>query len=108
MKLKLLIVALAALVSNAEAAPGNTNAVFSQLTVSNMFYTNRIALQVATSNVNYLTTNNFTVLSNLTWQLNFNQTNGVISSNVAVIIPGTLTNRFDFTNGTLRRVSQLP
>lgn len=112
MKLKILGAILFALTLNSYAAPGYTNSVYSQLTISNMFYTNRIALQLATSNVNYMTTNNYFVLSNLTVSYVSNAlysvTNGNISTNIAVIVPGSLTNRINVTNGAVRSITVLP
>lgn len=104
MKYKILSVILLALAMKAKAAPGITNNTYSQLTISNMLYTNRIALQTADSNINYLTTNNFVVLSNMF----FTYTNGTISSNILVISPGPLTNSVNITNGTLRGVVPIP
>lgn len=111
MKHKILTAILLAFATYVSAAPGSTNSVYSQTTISNMFYTNRIALELATSNVNYLTTNNFITLSNNSVAVSnmfFAYTNGTISSNILVIVPGSLTNSINITNGTLRSVTPVP
>jgi len=111
MKYKILSVILLALVMKAKAAPGITNNTYSQLTISNMFYTNRIALQTADSNISYQATNNYVALSNSYFALSnmfFTYTNGTISSNILVISPGPRTNSVNITNGTLRGVVPVP
>ena len=106
MKKKLLFVIFLALALKAKA--GNTNYVYSQLTISNMFYTNRIAMIAATSNNTYVASNyNYSLtlaLSNLNWFV----TNGAITTNIAVIVPNSKTNQLQFTNGFMRGNIQIP
>lgn len=102
---KLLVVLWLIVLGACKSFAGTTNNTYSQTNILAIIQTNIAAANLSNSNAVWTTSNTLYTLyianSNTLWSI----TNVTYSTNIAVLMPGSNTINFYYTNGILRNVA---